>query len=129
MSRFNVNKAIFLPCHEPSFQLTALCFNHLFTTFLKPTIENSLSTYSNCLSRVALNFSNDVGSWCSQSITLTYKIQRINVLTTSSQAFFPSNPPFISPLAFIWIWWGFFPTTCLASNVAFYPSYMFSDLP
>jgi len=37
----------------------------------------------------------------------------------SSQTFFPSHPPFISPLAFIWIWWGFFPTTYLAFDAAF----------
>ncbi len=101
-----------------AFNLLFYVFNHLFTTFLKPTIESSLSTSSNRLSEVAFNLSNDVGSWSSQSMTLTSKIQRISVLTTSSQTFFPFNLPSILPPTFIQIWWGFFPTFCFASDEA-----------
>lgn len=81
MSRFNIERAIFLPCHEPCFQLTSLCFqpppHHIPKAHHRKIIVYILNFLIN---RVALNFSNDVGSWCSHSMTLTSKIQRISVL-------------------------------------------------
>ncbi len=119
MNRFNIERAIILPCHEPCFQLTSLCFQPPFHHIPKAHHRKIIVYILKFLiDRVALNFSNDVGSWCSHSMTLTSKIQRISVLTTSSQTFFPSHPPFISPPNFIQIWWGFFPTTCLAFDMA-----------
>jgi hypothetical protein len=81
MSRFNIERAIFLPCHEPCFQLTSLCFqpppHHIPKAHHRKIIVYILKFLIN---RIALNFSNDVGSWCSHSMTLTSKIQRISVL-------------------------------------------------
>jgi hypothetical protein len=65
---------ILLPHHEPNFQLLFI-FNHLFITFLKVTKESSLSTYSNFLSKVFLNFFNDDGLWHLHFMTLTSMIQ------------------------------------------------------
>ncbi len=90
----------------------------LFTTFLNPIVENSLSTYSNSLSKVALNFFNDSGKWPSQGRTLMSKIRKIKVLTTSSHEFFQSHCPWMSPPTHILVWWGYCPFDSFASLFA-----------
>lgn len=54
-------------------------FSHLFTMFLNPIVEISLSSYSNSLSKGARNFSKEFGVWPSHDRTLTSSIWGINV--------------------------------------------------
>ncbi len=86
-------------------------FSHLFTMFLNPIVEISLSSCSNSLSKVAHNFSKEFGAWPSHDRTLASSIWGINVFTASSQIFLPSQHPAISPPTFILILWGFLPIT------------------
>jgi hypothetical protein len=97
-----------------NFNLLRLVFNHLFTTFLNPLVNNSLSSYSNSLSKVAFNFSMDFGGWPSHSTTVMSRIQKIRVFTTSSQMFLLSQCSSTSPPPFIQILWGFLLIICLA---------------
>lgn len=88
---------LILPLKDKTFNLRHYVFNHLFTIFLNSTTNNSLSTYSNSLFKVAFNLSKDEGSRPSHCKTLMPKTLGIKVLTTSSHAFFPTHHLSTSP--------------------------------